>query len=1117
MRQKSRSRNISRSILEQTLPLRIRQVIENSPLFSGLDSGLLDDVASSVSKRTLRAHELLFQKGDRSDALWGVLSGRIVTEARAEDGKEMVLDVYQPGDIFGEVGVLDFGPRRVEATAACHSELFRLERSRFLEFLQANPELCFRVFSLLCTHLRDTTETLEDMALYKMPDRLAKLLIRMTDAAVVKHGGRVLHVTQFDLARAMGVQREAVNRQLKEWEKSGWIAVKRQKIEVLDEKSLGIVAAPRRTVDFRNWGNDHPSALPPAVSRSDAGSPQKPGRSEERSVAILAIDCSEYAQFLMSDSETAIKRIRTGLAAIDSAVRDHDGKVIWSAGERTLAEFPVVSDALEAALQIQKNAGEAGQDTVARGGPIFRFGIHFGKVLASEGRLVGDPVNVAIHLTELPGSSGICFTHEVRDGLKDPGNLEFQYLGKHDMKNAASPVGVFSVQPVPWPKKIVLWADALVPRRYRPLVLASFLLLLMVGVWSLGDRVGVPGSLPGASRMSIAVLPFVDLSGDQGGVPFSDGMHSELLTKLARLEAVKVISRNSVLGYRGTGKDPRTIGKELDVETIMEGEVQRSADRLHVNIQLIDAKTNQHIWAETYDRELTATNVFAIQTEIAREVAKTFQLELSPKQQALLSELPTTNMAAYESYLMGHHLMAKRTTADIAEAVDYFQKATVFDADYALAYVGLADAYAILEWYGDEPSEELMAKSRSAVDHALELDDSLGEAYASLASLVFADYEQAEAAYRRSIELSPNYATAHHWYGTLLRLHGRLEEAGQQFGKARELDPLSAIINAEIGTYQEELGHFDESRKQLEKVVSIDPGFRDIYRDLAALSGTAYGRTDEALALLQKELATSRSGVPEDPGSLAWLYVNIAHAYMQLGGDDQALFWIRAALDLVPEHVGALFALQELRLLNGETYRGRDYPWELLEKMRILEDYNLLPIQDALRLRQYHDLLEGRDVQYLVSNARNDPEALQRDNPKLTRRNFHEAILLALTLAGTGEQEQAEQLLEDSLQEFKTMPRLGRYGFQIADVIIYTIQGKKEQALAALRTAIDDGWRYRARYLLELEPNLLSLHSEPRYQAMLAEVKGDLADQFERVQEMERKGQLTLAPGLTQR
>jgi len=811
----------------------------------------------------------------------------------------------------------------------------------------------------------------------------------------------------------------------------------------------------------------------------------------------------------MADSETAIKRIRTGLAAIDRAISDHNGTVIWSAGERTLAEFSAVSGALGAALQIQKNAGEAGQDTDAHGGPIFRFGIHFGSVLASEGRLVGDPVNVAIHLTELPGSSGICFTQEVRNALKDPGNLEFQYLGRHEMKNVANPVKVYSAHPVPWPKKVALWADALIPGRYRPLVLASSLVALIAGVWWLGDRMGAPGSLPGASRMSIAVLPFVDLSGDQGGVPFGDGMHSELLTKLARLEAVKVISRNSVLGYRGTVKDPHTIGEELDVETIMEGEVQRVDGRLHVNIQLIDARTNEHIWAETYDRALTATNVFSIQSEIAREVAKTFQLELSPKQRALLSNRPTTSMAAYESYLMGQHLMARRTTADISESVDYFQKATVFDAGYALAYVGLADAYALLEWYGDGPSEELMAKSRAAVDHALELDDGLGEAYASLASVVFFDYEQAEAAYRRSIELSPNYTTAHHWYGTLLRLHGRLEEAGRQFEKARELDPLSAIINDEIGTYFEELGRFDKSREQLEKVVSIDPGFRDIYRDLAALAGTAHGRIDESLAFLQEELAMPAADVLDDPSSLAWLYVNIAHAYMQLGGDDQAQFWIQRALDLVPNHVGALFAIQELRLLRGDGYHGGDYAWELLENMRILEDYNLLPIQDALRLRQYHDLLEGRDAQFPVSNARNYPEALQRDNPKLTTRNFHEAILLALTLAGTGEQERAEQLFEDILKEFETMPRLGRYGFQIADVIIYTIQGKKAQALAALRTAIDEGWRYRARYLLEFEPFLFPLHAEPEYQAMVAEVKADLADQFERVQEMERRGQLT--------
>ena len=152
----------------------------------------MDDIAVSAAKRTLGAGEFLFRKGDRADALWGVLSGRIVTEVRADDGKEMVLDVFEAGDVFGEVGVLDFGPRLVDATATCKSELFRLERAHFLELLHASPELCFRIFSLLCSHLRDTTETLEDTALYKLPNRLAKRLSLMADEATVEDGHAVL-------------------------------------------------------------------------------------------------------------------------------------------------------------------------------------------------------------------------------------------------------------------------------------------------------------------------------------------------------------------------------------------------------------------------------------------------------------------------------------------------------------------------------------------------------------------------------------------------------------------------------------------------------------------------------------------------------------------------------------------------------------------------------------------------------------------------------------------------------------------------------------------------------------------------------------------------------------
>jgi tetratricopeptide (TPR) repeat protein len=243
---------------------------------------------------------------------------------------------------------------------------------------------------------------------------------------------------------------------------------------------------------------------------------------------------------------------------------------------------------------------------------------------------------------------------------------------------------------------------------------------------------------------------------------------------------------------------------------------------------------------------------------------------------------------------------------------------------------------------------------------------------------------------------------------------------------------------------------------------------------------------------------------------------------MQIGADERAASWIENALDLVPDHGGAKSTLLELRLHRGEEYEETNYHHKPPQVLASFDVYDALQIRDIERLVLYHDLRAGRYVQARENFAQNHPQLLQAlQNPewlqalplRIKRKTYVAAINLALILAETGEEDQAAQLLEDSLRVIETMPRLGRYGFQIADVMIYAIQGEREKALAALREAINDGWQFRARYLLEFEPNLFSLHTDPGYQAMVAEVKAGLAEQLSRVQEMEHRGELALPPG----
>jgi CRP-like cAMP-binding protein len=319
----------------------IHQVIKNSYLFSGLDPNLIGRIADAASAKSLAAHEILFQKGDPADALWGVLSGRVVIEMCSEDGKEMVLEAFEAGDVFGEVGVLDFGPRHVTATAEVPSKLFRLERQHFLEHLQSSPELCFRVFSLLCSELRDTTETLEDTVLYKLPQRLAKKLTSLSDSNSNNgnDGESVLHVMQTDLARLLGVNREAVNRHLREWEKRGWISLKKKQIGIRERKPLDDIAAPTQVADRRNWGFDGISLPPPAAFPANAGPTSKMALPDRRTVSILAVDAAEYSALLMADAAGTLGRLGEGLAAVDNSISKFGGQLIWHTGDRVLAEF----------------------------------------------------------------------------------------------------------------------------------------------------------------------------------------------------------------------------------------------------------------------------------------------------------------------------------------------------------------------------------------------------------------------------------------------------------------------------------------------------------------------------------------------------------------------------------------------------------------------------------------------------------------------------------------------------------------------------------------------------------------------------------------------------------
>ena len=379
---------------------------------------------------------------------------------------------------------------------------------------------------------------------------------------------------------------------------------------------------------------------------------------------------------------------------------------------------------------------------------------------------------------------------------------------------------------------------------------------------------------------SVAVLPFANLSRDPDNAYFAAGIQDEIITRLAKISQLKVISCTSTQRFKSAPDDLPAIARQLGVANILEGSVQRTTDQLRVNVQLVEAATDAHLWADTFDRKLT--DIFKIESDIATTIADTLQAKLTGSEKRALAAQPTENSEAHEFYLKGRYFWNKRTANDLKTAITYFQKAIDKDPNYALAYAGLADSYALLPDFGAGSPQESFPPARIAAKKALALDDTLAEAHTSLAQVLYAydlDFDVSAREFRRAIELNPNYATAHHWLGIgpLIR-SGRFDEAIVEGKRAVELDPLSLINNADLGNDYFLARRYDEAIEQVRKTLEMDPGFYSAYIALGQALEMK-GARDAAIEEYQKARALN-----DDPSILALL----GHAYAFSGNKTEA-------------------------------------------------------------------------------------------------------------------------------------------------------------------------------------------------------------------------------------
>jgi TolB-like protein/DNA-binding winged helix-turn-helix (wHTH) protein/Tfp pilus assembly protein PilF len=461
-----------------------------------------------------------------------------------------------------------------------------------------------------------------------------------------------------------------------------------------------------------------------------------------------------------------------------------------------------------------------------------------------------------------------------------------------------------------WPKRWIIVALALV-------IIVS---LSIFSVWRFRSRPPAPAGI-----RSIAVLPLDNLSGDDSQNYFADGMTDELITDLAQISALRVISRTSVMVYKGARKPLPQIARELNVDAVVEGSVLRSGEQVRITAQLIEASTDKPLWSQSYEGELRDTLV--LQNRVASAIADQIRINLTPREQAALKNVKALNPEAYESYLKGRYFWNKRTADGLKAALAYFNQAIEEDPKYAQAYSGLADTYALLgDWqYGVMSFKEALPKAKAAAIKALELDNSLSEAHTSLGYSLRAfdwDFDSAGKEFQRAIELNPGYATAHHWNAMSLGLLGRPKEALVEMRKAENLDPLSLIINADLAEFLLLTHSYDESVEQGRKIVEMDSTFAIGHKQL----GDAYllkQMDKEAVAELQKAVRLS-GGSPICVADLARAYVasgkvneamkllsdlkkssnasftnapQIAMIYASAGDNDQALHWLERAYE----------------------------------------------------------------------------------------------------------------------------------------------------------------------------------------------------------------------------
>ncbi|HSG96899.1 MAG TPA: tetratricopeptide repeat protein [Woeseiaceae bacterium] len=595
-----------------------------------------------------------------------------------------------------------------------------------------------------------------------------------------------------------------------------------------------------------------------------------------------------------------------------------------------------------------------------------------------------------------------------------------------------------------------------------------------------------------ADDLSIAVLPFDNRSALAEDAFFAEGMHDDLLTTLAKIGSMKVISRTSVMEYQETTKKIPQIAAELGVANILEGGVQRAGSQVRINVQLIDAETDEHLWAEIYDRELTAENLFAIQSEISQAIADALHATLSPEEIERINMAPTDNLEAFDHYLRGRNLMASRAVDELELATAEFLEAVSLDPRFALAWIGVADSHSLLEAYSDIEHGAYFEIRDDAINRALEIDPRLGEAHTSLGSLLNdkGDEEAAEDAFKLAIRLSPNYATSYHWLSFMLRDDlNRTAEALTYAQRAAELDPNSAVILTNLwGTY-DILGDIRSMSRLTEQALEMHPDFSQAHTswaDLLFLRGDYAGSVE-----------ADRKRVELDAGSAASLY-SFARRHASIGAFDEANQIMQTLGERFPEHplgqLGESFVLRAA----GDAPNVRPIIAPLLES----NPGSLVAVESgfaALLARDYDLALEAFNLVLL------DDLVTMEYTPAFIGSWAGMTCSFAKVLLETpGSEARGRELLAKTIAfQQDDLPNLVQYPERYNADTCFALNGDVDKALDVMQLQLDhhfvETWRWKRQ-----NPVFDHIREHPRFVALQSEFDARTAEQVTRLRQKSR-------------